>query len=117
MRQLRAHRWPGNVRELKSVVELALIASQQGRLESIPPPTAWRATSVLPGRGLVQMAEGDRAGVLSGARDEFERELLHSMLIRCGWNKSRTARELGIHRNTLEYRIRRLKLERPGKKT
>ena len=113
--QLRAHAWPGNVAELKCVLELALVNHDQPVLEALAQPLVSDASSTLSGRHLAELVKGKGTpGVLTGVRDQFERDLLVAVLDRHRWNKSRTARELGIHRNTLEYRIRRLKVKRPS---
>ena len=113
--QLNGHTWPGNIAELKCVLDLALVNHDQPVLEELAQPPMTDASSTLSGRHLAELVKAKGTpGVLTGVRDQFERDLLIAVLDRHRWNKSRTARELGIHRNTLEYRIRRLKVKRPS---
>ncbi len=99
-RALQAHAWPGNVRELRNLLEQAVLlarghtidAEDLGLRDELPLPAA-RSADTAPG------ALGSRT------LPEMEREALAQALARAGWNVSRAARELGISRDTLRYRI------------
>jgi DNA-binding NtrC family response regulator len=41
---------------------------------------------------------------------EIEKRAIHDALQRHGWKKVATARELGIHKNTLRRKIKRLEI-------
>ncbi len=97
------HRWPGNVRELRNVVEQAVllasadtIGPQELLLPRKPAPAATINSSA-------DTVEGNANG--GSTLDRMERELLVKALENCGGNISRAARELGISRDTLRYRI------------
>ena len=92
------YRWPGNVRELKNVLERAVLLEDGEELEPgmLPPEIVRR-----PGAG------ADR--LLSLA--EVEEGHIVSVLESTGWNKSRAARVLGISRQGLLDRLKRMKVE------
>jgi transcriptional regulator with AAA-type ATPase domain len=92
---LRYH-WPGNVRELKHAVELAIVRAGGATVHSEHLPIT--ATSELP------------RGTWDEAMQEFRRRFLAEALRRNQDNRSATARELGISRQTLLYHIRSLGL-------
>ena len=110
----RHYSWPGNVRELRNVVERALI------LEDGDAITA----EYLP-RDLVAQTEraasgGEGATKAGGAGDEFrlpprgvsldeiEMSLVRQALERSGGNQTRAAELLGISRDQLRYRLKKL---------
>lgn len=88
------HRWPGNVRELKHVVEHACIVCPEGEVgvEHLPPDIA------------SFLADSVRPSVESKSRSTVGREEVLAALSRTHWNKSETARILGMSRTHL-YRI------------
>jgi transcriptional regulator with AAA-type ATPase domain len=91
------YHWPGNVRELKHAVELAMVRAGGATVHSAHLPIS--ATSELP------------RGAWDEAMQEFRRRFLVEALRRNQGNRSATARELGISRQTLLYHIRSLGLQ------
>jgi DNA-binding NtrC family response regulator len=87
-----AHHWPGNVRELRNVVEQAVLLA--------PGPFVEDHDLALP-------AAHDRTAAPDGGSqlDRAERELLLKALADAQNNVSLAARELGISRDTLRYRM------------
>jgi len=93
LRALEAHLWPGNVRELRNLLEALPVHS--------------------PG-GPVTVGDLEAAGVAvpaslpppPGTLESTERAAILAALERCGGNRSRAARELGISRVTLWRRLR-----------
>ena len=98
-----AHRWPGNVRELRNVIEQAVLLAAGQRIEvadlMLP---ASDVTSAAAPQG--QPAAGATADPGS-ALDRAERELLLKALADAQQNVSQAARDLGISRDTLRYRM------------
>jgi len=91
------HSWPGNVRELRNLVEQCVLMSDGDCIQAADLPLVRRP---LP------------AGEESGSRIEaMERELLRSALEKTAGNVSRAARELGISRDTLRYRLEKYGLD------
>jgi sigma-54 dependent transcriptional regulator, acetoin dehydrogenase operon transcriptional activator AcoR len=102
---LLAYRWPGNVRELRNVIRTALAICDGGvvRLRDLPS----------------EVRDGD-AGYTSALVRESgppaesgEREKLLRTIRECGGNMSRAAEQLGVSRNTLYRRCKRLDIAPP----
>jgi DNA-binding NtrC family response regulator len=93
---LRSYRWPGNARELRNIIERAVVLSSPGVLgpECLPPEM--RAS-----------ARRDPAAAGESRFEQVEREMLSDALRRNEGNISAAARELGVSRDTVRYRIRK----------
>ena len=91
--------WPGNVRELENCIERAVVLGQAETLR--PSDICLKPKESLLGSGLTRSSTA-----ISLA--ETERELIEETLRLNHWNQTRTAKSLGIHRNTLRRKIRRL---------
>ena len=103
-RALRRHDWPGNVRELRNLLEQAVLLCRGDTLQ-VEDLGLLRDSVRLPGQdGKPDVVSG---GSVPAVRTlpELEREALLRALELSGWNVSRAARELGISRDTLRYRI------------
>jgi len=97
MDALQTYDWPGNVRELENVVERAMIASSGSTLQLDAPLTL----------GVGGRAQVDTPDNL----DAVQRMHIESVLERCGWRINgvgNTAERLGIHPNTLRFRMKKL---------
>jgi len=97
MDALQSYAWPGNVRELENVVERSMIASTGNTLQLDAPLT-------LVSRGSGQSETPDNL-------DAVQRMHIRSVLERCGWRingAGNTAERLGIHPNTLRFRMKKL---------
>lgn len=107
----RNYRWPGNVRELRNVIERALILEDSGEI----------TTEYLPG-GLLEPAQleysspGNRDEPESRfvlppegiSLDEAELSFVRQAIQRSGGNQTRAATLLGISRDQLRYRLKKL---------
>ena len=91
--------WPGNVRELKHMVERAVLLAGGAELGADAIPRAG-ATA------------GDTPPTLDPGMtlDAAELALIQQALSRCDGNVSRAARELGITRMALRYRMKKYRL-------
>lgn len=104
MELLVAYEWPGNVRELRNEVQ-RLVALQSGgaiRPEHLSERILTYRTpdpEKIPKGGLKLMVE------------DLERRVLRATLLRHGWNKSRSALELGLSRLGLRKKLERYGLD------
>lgn len=101
LKKLRAYNWPGNIRELRNLCERLsiLLAGRTIEPENLPPEfsspvdTAGSANFKLPDTGI--------------SLESLEADLIHQALNRTNGNRSKSARLLGISRDTLLYRIQK----------
>ena len=101
-RLLLAYSWPGNVRELQNEIERLVLLSEPGKgigpeLLSDHISQRYRPTRI---------SDGD---MKSAVRD-LEEEMIRQTLARFDHNKSRTARFLGISRQSLLEKLRRMSM-------
>ncbi|MFL5319588.1 MAG: helix-turn-helix domain-containing protein [Myxococcaceae bacterium] len=101
---LQSAKFEGNIRELKIAMERAALntTGDEIRLESLP-ETVRRTGRSAAGTG------GDLRASLKSA----EKEALLQALGRTRWNVTETARQLGLPRRTVVYRMSKLGLRRP----
>ncbi len=95
------HHWPGNVRELENAIEHAFILCPSGLIQPQHLPEHLRP-------------EYQPGPLLSGLTlKEIEKRALWEALERNHWRRLATARELGIDKNTLRRKLKRLGLVPP----
>lgn len=127
VRKLQSHAWPGNVRQLENCLRRAVLVCKGDVL--LPEHIALETEPTPPGPPSDQQplhlehridalvrevfASGGRDARAS-LIDRVERSLIARALELCSHNQVRTARLLGISRNTLRHRIRKYQLEPPG---
>lgn len=103
------HAWPGNVRELRNAVERALVVcdGEVIELRHLPPEVSGLGREAESSESLTPFSIAKEK-----ATAQFSRDFLSAALERNEGNVSRTARELGIHRQSLQKMLRRLGLDR-----
>jgi DNA-binding NtrC family response regulator len=92
--------WPGNVRELRNAMERASLLSQGEMV--MPEHLPARVRGDTPSPPPAEPAD-------SGRLDELERHAILEMLRQNAFNRTETAKALGISRRTLVYRLQRLR--------
>ncbi|HEV2763572.1 MAG TPA: sigma-54 dependent transcriptional regulator, partial [Pyrinomonadaceae bacterium] len=134
LRRLVEYRWPGNVRELRNTVERAVILAEGDELAArdLPAPLDTGATPEPTQRTANETAETTAAGTqevpggVDGGgqlstpftldfredRREFERRYIARCLEESGGNVTRAASILGMHRQSLQHKLRELGLAR-----
>ena len=115
MRALERYDWPGNVRELRNAIERALVLSHDDEItESDLPEEVLHGMPMVP-KGA---ADGEEFGLrekdFREAKRKFEVAFLKRQLGAHRWNISRTAATIGLHRQSLQERLRELGIRRPG---
>ena len=100
LQRLSSYPWPGNVRELRNVCERLsiLLAGRVIEDGNLPPEITNRATAPKP---LFDLPE------LGIDLEKVEMDLIRQALTRTNGNRSRSARLLGISRDTLLYRMQK----------
>jgi len=104
------YRWPGNVRELRNVIERASILEESPSvtIAHLPQDMVSAAAATAGGLNIVLPREGI-------AIEEVENDLCRQAFERTGHNLSRAARLLGITRDQLRYRLRKIDDETAAK--
>jgi transcriptional regulator with PAS, ATPase and Fis domain len=97
----RAYPWPGNVRELENEIQRLIAFSGDGTIGPAQVSKRIRAW-------VCERRSGSRAGSLRERVADFEKEIIHETLVRYSWNKSECARRLGLTRQGLHRKVRRL---------
>ncbi|MBA3320178.1 MAG: sigma-54-dependent Fis family transcriptional regulator [Pyrinomonadaceae bacterium] len=121
LRRLLEYDWPGNVRELRNTIERALILAEGEQLtvhdlpaeilpqlDSHSQADATPATEARSESDLVVPFTAD----LKIDRREFERRYITRCLAETGGNVTRAAAILGMHRQSLQHKLRELGLGR-----
>jgi PAS domain S-box-containing protein len=106
---LESYSWPGNVRELRNVIERAILLEETNLIqpESIRFVSSRTTPEVVPiGQALVQARTQPDQPDLS--LKNSERTLIVQALEKTGGNKTKAAALLGISRDVLRYRMKRL---------
>ncbi len=114
------HSFPGNVRELENILERSLALSESDTLSARdlqlsnttqsadPTPTSKPELE----RSLSSaLRQHDVHGDLEGYLENIEREVISQALEICRWNKTATAKLLGVSFRSLRYRLKKLGLD------
>jgi DNA-binding NtrC family response regulator len=109
--RLVSHRWPGNVRELKNAMERAAVLAR-GETVSAADLNFVSAEAIANPIAL-DWPEED----LPAAVERLETMLIRRALERAKGNRAEAARALGIHRQLLYVKIKRLGLEASAERT
>ena len=106
---LEQYPWPGNIRELEHVIAASMsalnTADTEIRPEDLPPSIRYKFAGI-PG----EQNTVDSNLTLATMMDSAERRMIETALKRNNWNISKAARELGLKRQSLQYRIRKYSL-------
>src|SRR5580765_5081076 len=111
---LEKYDWPGNVRELKNALERSLVMCRSSEIAVSDLPA-----EVVSGESLVRKSGGEDAGMserdFREAKRRFEVAWITKELVSHRWNVSRTAVTIGLHRQSLQEKLRELGIRRPGR--
>ncbi len=100
--------WPGNVRQLDSAIERAILLCEGDEItvEDLPLEIRQEGTPAnnfnfkLPPEGI--------------SFEELERSLITQAMEQTGWNITRAAKLLGLSFRTLQYRLEKFDMKKPG---
>lgn len=101
--------WPGNVRQLESAIERALLLAEGDEITAEDLPVEIRASVHSEGAGGFKLPP---EGI---SFEELERSLLIQAMEQTGWNITRAARLLGLSFRTMQYRLDKFGIKRPGR--
>ena len=108
---LTQYAWPGNLRELENSVEMMVLFAGKEALtvEDIPLDILVKQIDLAKTKEEAKLS-------LKRVRRQFERQYIRKVLERTRGNQTRTAATLGLHRNTLIWKLKELNLEEDYKK-
>lgn len=107
-RTLLSHDWPGNVRELRNAIERAMILEES---PLIRPASLPMAVSQTPARDATAAVPATAlAPEMELSLEENEKQLIRRAMEKTGGNQTQAAKLLKITRDTLRYKMKKLKL-------
>ena len=102
---LETYHWPGNVRELRNVIERAILLEEANQLQAGSIQFVSSRMAIEPPAGSPPRGPADLS------LKNSERTLIAQALEKTGGNKTKAAVLLGISRDVLRYRMRKLNFE------
>jgi DNA-binding NtrC family response regulator len=108
--------WPGNVRELKNALErsLVLCRGEEIGVEDLPREVVSQEDALHHNRSGASENGFDEKDFREAKR-KFEVAYITKQLAEHHWNVSRTAATIGLHRQSLQEKLRELGIRRPGR--
>ncbi|AFU98913.1 sigma-54-dependent transcriptional regulator [Simiduia agarivorans] len=112
LEKLKHYSFPGNVRELENILERAYTLCENDTIDisdlQLSEPESTTATD----NTLAPSTPSMHAGTsLDTYLADIEKEVIIDALERCKWNRTLTAKQLGISFRSLRYRLKKLGLE------
>jgi len=114
LKVLLEHNWPGNARQLRNCIERAVVLtnSEEITIEALPEEILSdqrrRPMSGKPSEGITVSQTLD----FRSAKREFERQYVEYSLEQAGGNVTRAAAALGMHRQSLQHKLKELGLSK-----
>jgi DNA-binding NtrC family response regulator len=107
---LERYAWPGNVRELKNTVERAraLVNQEYIQPEDLPAAVRHPSSELTDRLTPLHSFKAAKQEIVT----EFEERSLRELMERSGWNIAQAARTSGVHRKTIERKLKRYHLRR-----
>jgi DNA-binding NtrC family response regulator len=117
LRRLIEYDWPGNVRELRNTIERAVVLAEGEELtpRDLPEEINAKATDAKTKQTISETPDAldvPFTGDFREDRREFERRYIARCLDDAGGNVTRAAAQLGMHRQSLQHKLRELGLAR-----
>jgi len=114
LERLSEHVWPGNVRELRNVIEGCVVLNRSGTIRASDLPVEVRLPNRASASNVSAAAAADSLLDLpyKEAKRKFEVNYIAARLQENNGNVSRTAVQIGLHRQSLQQKLRELGIER-----
>lgn len=96
--------WPGNIRELENLIERSIIVSKEEFIQELDIPTLTEKLKK-------ENGSADESS-FSINLDLFSKKMIIEALNQHNWNRSVTAKFLGLHRNTLQAKMEKLNISK-----
>lgn len=108
LKALKNYCWPGNIRELQNIIDrcVALVDNDEIQLEDLPMNIQKNEPDFFLLSPNMNFHESRKY------IEVVEKKMLIRVLDANNWNRSKTAEKLGMHRNTLGYKIRKYKIQK-----
>ncbi|GAA0724703.1 arginine utilization regulatory protein RocR [Clostridium malenominatum] len=106
-----SYNWPGNIRELEHFVENMMVRTRENKRELNIDDIPRYIKNVISKGTTIKMSESQESTLPETLRT-IERRLIIDSLNKNSWNLTKTAKDLGIIRQSLEYRIKKLNIKR-----
>lgn len=106
--------WPGNVRELRNCIERAVVFSEKEEitLQALPEEIVSGREADRPAAAKSDDITISHTADFKDAKREFERRYIERSLDQAGGNVTRAAAILGMHRQSLQHKIKELGLSK-----
>ncbi len=106
MGYLQAYSWPGNIRQLKNVIERGVILAEQENFTTNElPPEIWEELN------LIEKSEEGNLNITEQL-ELIEKESIRQVLEKHNGNQTKAAKELGLGRTALQYKMKKYGLSK-----
>jgi len=95
--------WPGNIRQLENIIERMIILAN--------PDCDFLGTDLLPPELMENKEKQEIDDTAWVQKKVYDKQVLKNILEKNNWNRSLTARELGIPESTLRFRLNKMGLK------
>jgi DNA-binding NtrC family response regulator len=113
LRYLSQYHWPGNIRELRNIIEGCVALNRSGSIDPVDlPPEIQNPKSPLTLPGAAPEGQSLLRMPYKEAKRQFEIDYIAERLRENDGNISRTAAQIGLHRQSLQQKLRELGIER-----
>jgi DNA-binding NtrC family response regulator len=117
LRSLMAYDWPGNVRQLRNVIERSVVLAEGEEITAKDLPEEIETKPKAKPKTGDDLENTDSLSIPFTTdfrldRKEFEKRYISRCLDECGGNVTRAASMLGMHRQSLQHKLRELGLTR-----
>ena len=112
---LKNYSWPGNIRQLEWAMERAVLLGETEcvALQDLPPEVLQHGSAVTVAPAPIS-GEALSPIIPEGSWEDHEKAKIMEALQRSNWNITRAAQLLGMTFRTLQYRLEKFGIKRPG---